>query len=101
MDTHHQFDIGVFAPCGKNVDDIACKTSQKIHNLEISLRLFNVQNSMSAYLGTLQGSLKSTYTSPLVHENLAKNKHTTSVESLRKRRESWIKVNENAKPTTK
>jgi len=35
MDTDHQFDIGVFAPCGKKVNDIACKTSQKKHNLII------------------------------------------------------------------
>ena len=33
MDTDHQFDIGIFAPCGKKVYDVACKTSQKIHNL--------------------------------------------------------------------
>ena len=29
MDTDHQFDIGVFASCGKNVSDITYKTSQK------------------------------------------------------------------------
>ena len=33
---------------------------------------------MLAYLDALPGSLQSTYTSPLVHENLAKNKQTMS-----------------------
>ena len=33
MDTDHQFDISVFASCGKNVSDITYKTSQKMHSL--------------------------------------------------------------------
>lgn len=93
MDTNHQFDIGVFAPCGKNVVDIACKTSQKIQSLiRDQLRLFKLQMWISAYLGALPGSLYGTYTSPLVHENLAKNKQTTSAESIQQRRGFRLKI---------
>lgn len=72
MDTNHQFNICVFAPCGKNVVDVACKKARKSIALQ-EIEDVQLQRLSLAYLVSLQGSLYGKYMSPLVHENLANN----------------------------
>ncbi len=54
MDTNHQFDVSVFAPCGKNVVDFACK-KQEDPQLYKRLRMCNFKDQQQHTLFPYKG----------------------------------------------